>query len=307
MIDTITLTAYGAIVLGFVFIPGPATLLTVTRAMSSGAKVGIATGTGIAAGDVVHTVMAIVGISAIIAASATLFSIIKYIGAAYLVYLGIRAILERAPATFVARGAPISAGIAFRQAILAEVFNPKTALFFLAFLPQFVRPENGSVMLQLTILGLVFVLLGLVSTAVFAMCAGVLGISTAAWAGLSTGTLAQAPDHPFPGTSAACDNLIAQQTALGSHNYPKAEVEPYVVADPTNPSHLVASFQQDRWNDGGASGQITDVSKDGGLTWTLASTQPAFTICQGATPSSTSFSPIAMSTSRTWAFAPWSM
>ena len=142
MIDTITLTTYGAIVLGFVFIPGPATLLTVTRAMSFGAKVGIATGTGIAAGDVVHTVMAIVGISAIIAASATLFSIIKYIGAAYLVYLGIRAILERAPATFVTPGAPISAGIAFRQAILAEVLNPKTALFFLAFLPQFVRAEN---------------------------------------------------------------------------------------------------------------------------------------------------------------------
>jgi len=175
MIDTITMTTYGAIVLGFVFIPGPATLLTVTRAMSSGAKVGIATGTGIAAGDVVHTVMAIVGISAIIAASATLFSIIKYIGAAYLVYLGIRAILERAPATFVARGAPISAGIAFRQAILAEVFNPKTALFFLAFLPQFVRPENGSVAFQLAILGLAFVLLGLVSTVVYAVSAGRLG------------------------------------------------------------------------------------------------------------------------------------
>jgi len=175
MIDTITMTTYGAIVLGFVFIPGPATLLTVTRAMSFGAKVGIATGTGIAAGDVVHTVMAIVGISAIIAASATLFSIIKYIGAAYLVYLGIRAILERAPETFVARGAPISAGIAFRQAILAEVFNPKAALFFLAFLPQFVRAENGSVAFQLAILGLAFVLLGLVSTVVYAVSAGRLG------------------------------------------------------------------------------------------------------------------------------------
>jgi threonine/homoserine/homoserine lactone efflux protein len=108
--------------------------------------------------------MAIVGISAIIAASAMLFSMIKYIGAAYLVYLGIRAILEKAPATFVTRGAPISAGMAFRQAILAEVLNPKTALFFLALLPQFVRPENGSVGFQLTILGVIFVLLGLVST-----------------------------------------------------------------------------------------------------------------------------------------------
>ena len=95
MIDTTTLIAYVAIVLGFVFIPGPATLLTITRAASSGTRVGIATGAGIAAGDAVHTFMAIVGISAIIAASAMLFSIVKYIGAAYLVYLGIRAILSK--------------------------------------------------------------------------------------------------------------------------------------------------------------------------------------------------------------------
>src|SRR5438552_3474099 len=101
MIDPATLVTYVAIVLGFVFIPGPATLLTVTRAASSGTKVGIATGTGIAAGDLVHTLMAIIGISAIVAASAMLFSSIKYIGAAYLVYLGIRAILEKTPTNFV--------------------------------------------------------------------------------------------------------------------------------------------------------------------------------------------------------------
>lgn len=175
MIDPTTLITYVAVVLGFVFIPGPATLLTVARATTSGTPVGIATGAGIAAGDMIHTFMAIVGISAIIAASAMLFSIIKYLGAAYLVYLGIRAILERTPANLAAGALPISAGKAFRQAILAEVLNPKTALFFLAFLPQFVRPENGSVMLQLTILGIIFVLLGFVSTAVFAVGAGGLG------------------------------------------------------------------------------------------------------------------------------------
>ena len=82
MIDTATLIAYVTIVLGFVFIPGPATLLTVARATSSGTRVGIATGAGIAAGDVVHTFMAIVGVSAIIATSAFLFSLIKYAGAA---------------------------------------------------------------------------------------------------------------------------------------------------------------------------------------------------------------------------------
>lgn len=175
MIELATLVTYVAIVLGFVFIPGPATLLTVARAGSSGTKVGIATGAGIAAGDVIHTFMAVIGISAVIAASALLFSIIKYIGAAYLVYLGIRAMIEKAPAEPIVRAIPITAGKAFRQAVLTEILNPKTALFFLAFLPQFVRPEHGLVMLQLTTLGLVFVLLGLLSTVVFAVGAGRLG------------------------------------------------------------------------------------------------------------------------------------
>ena len=120
------------------------------------------------------------------------------------------------------------------------------------------------------------------------LSAGILGISTAAGA-LSTGTLVQAPDHPFPGTSAACDSLIANQTSLGSHNYPDSEVEPYMVADPANPQHLVASFQQDRWDDGGDNGNVTVVSDDGGQNWKLASTQPAFTLCEGAAPGSSSF------------------
>lgn len=175
MIDPATLVTYVAVVFGFVFIPGPATLLTVARATSSGTKVGIATGAGVAAGDVIHTIMAIIGISAIIAASAMLFSIVKYIGAAYLVYLGIRAILEKAPADLAGRALPISAGRAFRQAILTEVLNPKTALFFLAFLPQFVHPQSGFVALQLMMLGIIFVLLGLFSTVVFAVSAGGLG------------------------------------------------------------------------------------------------------------------------------------
>ena len=175
MIDPATLATYTAVVLGFVFIPGPATLLTVARATSSGVRVGIATGAGVAAGDVVHTFMAIVGISAIIATSAMLFSVVKYVGAAYLVYLGIRAMLEKAPADLTRGAPPMSSGKAFRQAVLTEVLNPKTALFFLAFLPQFVRPQSGSVVLQLTVLGAIFVLLGLFSTVVFAVSAAGLG------------------------------------------------------------------------------------------------------------------------------------
>ncbi len=175
MIDPTVLLTYILIVLGFVFIPGPATLLTVARAASSGTKVGIATGAGVAVGDVIHTAMAIIGISAIIAASATLFSLIKYLGALYLIYLGVRAILEKTPAVPGTGAIALSAPKAFRQAVLAEVLNPKTALFFLAFLPQFVNPANGAVMLQLTILGVIFVLLGLLSTVVFAVGAGKLG------------------------------------------------------------------------------------------------------------------------------------
>lgn len=175
MIDLPTLLTYVAIVFGFVFIPGPATLLTIARATSSGTKVGIATGAGIAVGDLIHTFMAIVGISAIIAASAMLFSIVKYLGAAYLVYLGVQAFLSKAPTNLGKDTLPITARNAFNQAIMAEVLNPKTALFFLAFLPQFVHRENGAIFLQLSILGIVFVLLGLVSTLFFAIGAGRLG------------------------------------------------------------------------------------------------------------------------------------
>lgn len=176
MIDQPTLITYVAIVLGFVFIPGPATLLTVARATTSGTRVGIATGAGITVGDIVHTLLAIVGVSAIIATSAVLFSIIKYLGAAYLVYLGIKAIIEKSPTSLGGKGQlPITGPQAFRQAVLAELLNPKTALFFLAFLPQFVKPENGAVIIQLSILGVLFAFIGLFSTVVFAVSAGSLG------------------------------------------------------------------------------------------------------------------------------------
>jgi threonine/homoserine/homoserine lactone efflux protein len=172
MIDQTTLLVYLAAVAAFVFIPGPAVLLTLARAASSGTRVGIATGLGIAVGDLVHTAMAVLGLSAILAASALLFNIIKYLGAAYLVYLGIMAILERSDGMSLPRTASITAAQAFRQAILVEVLNPKSALFFLAFLPQFVEPQNGAVPLQLALLGVLFVIMGALSTLIFAIGAG---------------------------------------------------------------------------------------------------------------------------------------
>ncbi|MEL7389030.1 MAG: LysE family translocator, partial [Pseudomonadota bacterium] len=104
-----------------------------------------------------------------------LFTIVKYLGAAYLVYLGLKAIFEKTSIDFGQGRVPVTAPQAFRQAILAEVLNPKTALFFLAFLPQFVAPERGFVVVQLTVFGILFALIGFFSTIVYSVAAGGLG------------------------------------------------------------------------------------------------------------------------------------
>jgi threonine/homoserine/homoserine lactone efflux protein len=167
-----TLLTYSAVVLGLFLIPGPAVLLVLARASVGGRRVGIATGLGIAAGDLLHTAMATVGLSAVLMTSALAFSLVKYAGAAYLIYLGIRALLERGEGLQLGSARLVNAPLAFRQAVLAEVLNPKTALFFLAFLPQFVDPEHGSVVAQLAVLGLVFVAMSAVYTALIAFAAG---------------------------------------------------------------------------------------------------------------------------------------
>ena len=175
MIDQTTFITYLIILLGFVFIPGPAVLLTLARATSSGTRVGLATGVGIAVGDLVHTIMAVIGISAIIMTSAILFSVIKYLGAAYLIYLGIMAFREKTEFKQSNQLSCLTPAKAFQQAVLAEVLNPKTALFFLSFLPQFVNPDNGMVSLQLIILGVLFVIAGLIATITVAISAGRVG------------------------------------------------------------------------------------------------------------------------------------
>ena len=156
MIEPSTLLTYAAVVLGLFLIPGPAVLLVLGRTVTGGRRIGIATGLGIACGDLVHTAMATIGLSAVLMTSALAFSLVKYAGAAYLIYLGIRALIEKAGDLRPAAARKVGAPVAFRQAVLAEVLNPKTALFFLAFLPQFVRPGDGAVALQLATLGLVF-------------------------------------------------------------------------------------------------------------------------------------------------------
>jgi threonine/homoserine/homoserine lactone efflux protein len=169
------LLPYMLVVLGLFLIPGPAVLLILARGASGGRAVGLATAAGIAAGDAVHTLMATFGLSAVLMTSALAFSVLKYAGAAYLVYLGIRALMERG----VDIGLPLTHALppaaAFRQAVFAELLNPKTALFFLAFLPQFVHPERGMAVLQFATLGTLFVVMSLLYSSLVALAAGRVG------------------------------------------------------------------------------------------------------------------------------------
>ncbi len=171
MVDASTLATFVVVVVGLFLVPGPAVLITTTRAIQGGRRTGIMTGLGIAAGDLVHTAAAAVGLSALIAASASAFFFVKIAGVVYLAWLGLRAILERPAATSVAPAPPLPARTAFLQGLFSEVLNPKTAMFFLAFLPQFVRPENGAPLAQFTLLGLIFVGLSALYTTALACAA----------------------------------------------------------------------------------------------------------------------------------------
>jgi threonine/homoserine/homoserine lactone efflux protein len=195
VIETGTLVTYVLVVLGLFLIPGPAVLLTLARATSGGPRVGIATGLGIAAGDLVHSAMATFGLSAVLMTSALAFSVVKYAGAAYLIYLGLRALFEKAHALDLPTARAVDVSRAFRQAVLTEMLNPKTALFFLAFLPQFVHPEHGGAVAQFAVLGLVFVGMSAAYTSLIAMGAGAFGRwlkrhrSIGRWQGRIVGTI----------------------------------------------------------------------------------------------------------------------
>lgn len=169
MLDLPSVVTYVAVVIGLFLIPGPAVLLVITRTVQGGRKAGIATGFGVATGDLIHTLSAALGLSAILMTSALAFDVVKIVGACYLIYLGLRAFFAKASSAARATVAEVTLGQAFIQAVGAELLNPKTALFFLAFLPQFVHPESGSTLSQFILLGLIFSGLSAAYTAAIAL------------------------------------------------------------------------------------------------------------------------------------------
>jgi threonine/homoserine/homoserine lactone efflux protein len=172
MPDATTFALFAAACLAFLVIPGPSVFYIVTRSLVQGRRAGVTSMLGVQAGGFVHVVAAAFGVSALIASSAAAFTVVKYAGAAYLVFLGVRKLLLRdhgAEAEPEPRG-PASTAHLFWHGVVVNVLNPKTALFFLAFLPQFVDP-SGAIAPQMLVLGTMLICLGVISDGTYALVA----------------------------------------------------------------------------------------------------------------------------------------
>jgi threonine/homoserine/homoserine lactone efflux protein len=155
--------------------PGPAVLYIIARSMDQGRLAGFVSVLSIESGNSVHVLAATLGLSAILMSSALAFSIVKYLGAAYLIYLGVRRLLARDQGHEIARVQRQSLRRIYSQGMLVAILNPKTALFFLALLPQFVNPSAGSVTLQLLMLGGIFVMMAIMTDSMYALLASTAG------------------------------------------------------------------------------------------------------------------------------------
>jgi threonine/homoserine/homoserine lactone efflux protein len=155
--------------------PGPAVLYIVARSVQQGRAAGLVSVLGIHLGTIVHITAAAVGLSALLVSSALAFALVKYLGAAYLVWIGIRTFIGKDPDPEAPAVPAAPLNRAFRDGFVVNLFNPKTAIFFLAFLPQFVDPARGALHWQILILGLTFMGLGIMSDGAFALVAGAAG------------------------------------------------------------------------------------------------------------------------------------
>ena len=172
MPSSTTLLGFVAAALVLLLIPGPGVLYIVARSLSQGPRAGLVSVLGLSVGALVHVAAATAGLSAILVASATAFGIVKTLGAGYLIYLGIRTMLADTPTARVEADSPRSSHRLFMDGVVVSILNPKLAVFFLAFLPQFVEPDRGTVPRQVLQLGLMYVGLALITDSAYAILAG---------------------------------------------------------------------------------------------------------------------------------------
>ena len=157
--------------------PGPDNILVLTRGVTLGRRAALVSAAGASTGLVCHSLFAAAGLSAVLASSATAYTVVKYVGAAYLIYLGVKSLLDRRRFVFSSGSAPhLGLRSVYSQAVVSNVFNPKIAIFFLAYLPQFAnRSAEVGVALQLLLLGLAFAFVTLALFSVVAYFSGALG------------------------------------------------------------------------------------------------------------------------------------
>ncbi len=172
-IEQLLLFSLASIVL--ILTPGPDNIYVMTRGIAQGKKAALAAALGFSLGNIFHTTFAVVGLSALLVASAQAFFAVKIVGAAYLVYLGIKMFRDKSLINTEEKGNNKSAFRIFRESIIANILNPKVAVFFLAFFPQFVKNENGSQQLQMIVLGFTFVLLTMIGFSLIGLAASSIG------------------------------------------------------------------------------------------------------------------------------------
>ena len=170
-----TLLLFATAAFALIIVPGPVVLYVVARSLEQGRSAGVVSVLGAGVGAFVHILAAAIGLSALLASSIVAFNVVKYLGAAYLIYLGVRKLLSKPSATSSAEVKRQPLTKIFYEGVVVNVFNPKTAIFFLAFLPQFVDASGGNAAGQILILGLTFVVIGLLSDSLYALLAGTFG------------------------------------------------------------------------------------------------------------------------------------
>lgn len=175
MIDSSALALFLVSALILLVVPGPAVMYIVARSVEQGRQAGLISTLGIGVGTLFHVVAACLGVSALLLSSGLAFRTLQYAGAAYLIYLGLRTLTKRESVTGSRQVKDRSLSRIFRQGMLVNILNPKTALFFFAFLPQFVDPAASSVPLQIFLLGSLFVLLAVITDGAYALLAGTAG------------------------------------------------------------------------------------------------------------------------------------
>jgi threonine/homoserine/homoserine lactone efflux protein len=168
--DLNSLISFAVASVALLVIPGPAVIYIVNRSVANGRQIGLAAVVGLELGTFMHVLAATVGLSAILATSENAFNVVKYLGASYLVLIGLRT-LTRKPEAISTSASSMTQSQAFRQGFIINMLNPKIALFFLSFLPQFIDPNISSNARQSLILGSVFVLCGFVIDGVYALTA----------------------------------------------------------------------------------------------------------------------------------------